>query len=741
MVLPAQTVSFSYDGLGRVNARTHVDGINGIYIEKHGFHGDGSQAWLELNLPDNKFARERVDYAYDSAGRMRWMWSSDGTNTQQLFQATKIDPFGRLRGAIVGKNIEYAANHEEVGRRLPIDIKVSSDVEARHVQFTGFDPVGRELSRNEDSPFFTGKQTSAYDALGRLHTSQRVQGASTPASWTFNYDPLGNLVDLNDNIGTASAFLSYQTTDRDRICNINFAPASGIGCNVAYDSVGNIIHEPTRTGYNKLSYLNAGNVRTIENQAGAKATFRYDPFGAVQSLDISAGADLVRSDQRFGAFISQRYQSGPVTEAKYISRQFPGPGLTITRRGPQGPWIYQFSDSRGTRFTTDQEGRFVQDVDYTPFGEAAIKGAAPGTAEFSTEQWNDGDALEQFGLVHLGARLYDPVIGRFLSRDPLLIPRTSATSNPYAFAFNDPINFSDPTGLDACAENVSCGGPNLLTTAASLGVLAANVFARSGAHVPVHVSSDNQQRAFNIAFSVQYSALTGAEDPWDTSDCNARCRNIRRMARTWPDDLPSSRSVILDGSESTRARAGANGAAAIVGLALVVPPLAKGLALYAMSQAKTEGEALGAAVGAYLTGVIGPLRGASTIMIAAPTRAGAGDILAAYGAMVPARSDGYYNVVIHGTERALWIYRNGKPVEVSVKQFASFVRQNVPAGQPVRLIGCDTGACANGPAQQLANELGVPVQAPTGKSYIDISGEFGLVDPSASAWSVFAPLL
>src|ERR1044071_2193958 len=47
----------------------------------------------------------------------------------------------------------------------------------------------------------------------------------------------------------------------------------------------------------------------------------------------------------------------------------------------------------------------------------------------------------------MGARLYDPAIGRFLSRDPLLIPRTAATTNPYAFVSNDPVNRSDPTGL------------------------------------------------------------------------------------------------------------------------------------------------------------------------------------------------------------------------------------------------------------------------------------------------------
>ena len=66
----------------------------------------------------------------------------------------------------------------------------------------------------------------------------------------------------------------------------------------------------------------------------------------------------------------------------------------------------------------------------------------PGTTNYENEQWNGGDLLAAFGVVNLGARVYDPVIGRFLSRDPIL-----QASNPYVFAGNDPVNMSDPTGM------------------------------------------------------------------------------------------------------------------------------------------------------------------------------------------------------------------------------------------------------------------------------------------------------
>ena len=85
-----------------------------------------------------------------------------------------------------------------------------------------------------------------------------------------------------------------------------------------------------------------------------------------------------------------------------------------------GNWTFAFGEARGTRFVTDQTGAFVQDVSYQPFGEARQPdGATPGTTNYENEQWNGGDLLAAFGVVNLGARVYDPVIGRFLSRDPI----------------------------------------------------------------------------------------------------------------------------------------------------------------------------------------------------------------------------------------------------------------------------------------------------------------------------------
>ena len=49
------------------------------------------------------------------------------------------------------------------------------------------------------------------------------------------------------------------------------------------------------------------------------------------------------------------------------------------------------------------------------------------------------------GLINFGHRDYDPVVGRWTSRDPLLF--NGGDTNFYAYVSNDPVNFVDPQGL------------------------------------------------------------------------------------------------------------------------------------------------------------------------------------------------------------------------------------------------------------------------------------------------------
>ena len=145
-------------------------------------------------------------------------------------------------------------------------------------------------------------------------------------------------------------------------------------------------------------------------------------------------------DKHFGGFLKQRIEA-PIRVSRARSRL---PGVVATRHGPTGGWTFAFGDGRGTRFVTNQNGGLLQDIDYQPFGEVTsnLPLASPRQLDLHLRAMERRRSPgRRSASCNLGARVYDPVIGRFLSRDPLI-----SAGSPYAFADNDPINKSDPTG-------------------------------------------------------------------------------------------------------------------------------------------------------------------------------------------------------------------------------------------------------------------------------------------------------
>ena len=482
---PTGNVSLSYDAFGRVKSKVFIDTTvtpSNVYVESHDKHDDGSEHFLHLLLPDNAFKNETVTYDFDSAARLKSAIYNDGVSSQNLFAASGTSPiydtFGNITSAqygLTGFKQIFAAT----GRRLLTDQKVTGNnsgaTTSRDISFptvggvNPYDPVGRERTRKEilvSLGLIAQTQTfqNRYDGLGRLSASTST-GTTVSSNFStargVTYDPLGNIMVQTDDGSTGAhgpggASLSYQPTDLDRVCGVAYftakAPQSP-ACNVSYDGVGNTLTMPTRTGSTRtFTYFPNGAVKHI-GDGGSSADFAYDAFGGLQQLALTTTSADHRADKYFGALIKQRTEGSQ----SITNRQIPVPGTVATRHGPAGGWSFAFSDKRGTRFVTDQTGAYRQGINYQPFGEASppqplglpagqffpvLPSAGPGTTNYTSEQFNGGDLLAALGVVNLGARVYDPVIGRFLSRDPII-----QAKSPYAFADNDPINKSDPTGL------------------------------------------------------------------------------------------------------------------------------------------------------------------------------------------------------------------------------------------------------------------------------------------------------
>jgi RHS repeat-associated protein len=95
---------------------------------------------------------------------------------------------------------------------------------------------------------------------------------------------------------------------------------------------------------------------------------------------------------------------------------------------------------------TGSTGATTGTYSYTPYGKLTAKSGSATTNLGYQGQYTDPET----GLIYLRARYYDPTTAQFLTRDPL----NALTRSAYGYTDNDPLNGSDPSGL----ESIDLGG-------------------------------------------------------------------------------------------------------------------------------------------------------------------------------------------------------------------------------------------------------------------------------------------
>ena len=93
--------------------------------------------------------------------------------------------------------------------------------------------------------------------------------------------------------------------------------------------------------------------------------------------------------------------------------------------------------------------------------EAEIAALGTDHGDRTSRGFTGHEHLDRTGLVHMNGRLYDPLLGRFLSPDPIVAnPADGQQWNLYSYAGNSPLSYVDPSGLSFCdpAQQSWCGG-------------------------------------------------------------------------------------------------------------------------------------------------------------------------------------------------------------------------------------------------------------------------------------------
>ena len=271
--------------------------------------------------------------------------------------------------------------------------------------------------------------TYGYDRLGRV-TSERRSGGTLPAlDATYTYDTVGNRTTVQLSGATSTSTFGAD----DRLVSTT-GPAGTTTYD--YDAFGRVIRETGPTGTVLYGWDSASRLTTIVDPTGT-TRHSYDPDGIRRATDTNGTQTRYQYDWS-GAFphvIDQYQPDGTLIERSTIAQD---QRVAITR-GSDVRFLH--ADHLGsTRAATSSTGSLLGTAAWDAFGQPA-GGSLDSTYGFAGEP-------SSAGLVDLRMRWLDPSLGRFISEDPLGSTIGSPlTQHRYAYAWNDPVNLTDPSGL------------------------------------------------------------------------------------------------------------------------------------------------------------------------------------------------------------------------------------------------------------------------------------------------------
>jgi RHS repeat-associated protein len=119
-----------------------------------------------------------------------------------------------------------------------------------------------------------------------------------------------------------------------------------------------------------------------------------------------------------------------------------GLAYSVEGTGTGTATVYHSDGLGSVRVLTSRSGVVVQTYEHDEFGvPTQTQGSLTQPFGFT------GEPQDPSGLVNLRARVYDPTLGRFLQRDPFGgLASVPAGQQPYAYAHNNPVNLTDPSG-------------------------------------------------------------------------------------------------------------------------------------------------------------------------------------------------------------------------------------------------------------------------------------------------------
>jgi RHS repeat-associated protein len=431
--------------------------LAGTYIFTNTYNVNGSLASSRIPAGGGLTA-ETLSYGYDnSTGRLATLSTNYGGATSTYVTGAQYTPFAEptvTTFSTGGKLVQRGQYYDPATRRPTelVQVKETAPSTVLDTHYT-YDEAGN-LTKLADTPSGGVSDTQCFgdDFAGRLVQAWTpANGDCTPApsasalggpapywqSWTL--DAVGNRLSQTDHAtpnGDATTTYTYPAAGAAQAHTLRSTSSKdNSGTRTAsfgYDAGGNTTSRPGPHGQQTLTWDNEGHLATLADSAGTNS-YVYSPTGDRLLSHDPTGATLSFDS------LELRLTTGSGTVAATHFYTFNG--QTVAQRTAAGvTWLG--TDLQGTaQVAIDASSQAVLRRRQTPYGN--VRGSA---VTWGNDKGYLGGIVDPTGLVHEGAREYDPVAGRFVSPDLIIQTGDPQQIGGYAYAGNSPITKSDPTG-------------------------------------------------------------------------------------------------------------------------------------------------------------------------------------------------------------------------------------------------------------------------------------------------------
>lgn len=354
-----------------------------------------------------------IGYQYNSVAQLGQVTesSSDSTHPANILSSITYSALG-VSSFTHGNGLNGQLAYDSRGRINGLQIQTSApaNVYSYSLSWAG----NGSLMHSADSQNDTW--TYRYDEFNRLASASKDSGTQ---GFSYQYDIWGNL--NNQTVTAGSGFTishAFDTAHSNHVTAYSYDAAGDVLSDgfhsYTYDPEGRILTVDSTTAY---TYGPAGDRVQVSRSTGS-TNYIYTPEGQLST--IWNGTTLVKANIYVGGAKEAHYD----TTGTY----------------------FEYADWTGsTRIVTDHTGSVTQSFTSVPFNMLSPSGTASDQAEVAGLDW---DAESQSG--HAWARQYSPRSGMWLTPDPYNGSYDFANPqsfNRYVYVGNDPMSYSDPSGL------------------------------------------------------------------------------------------------------------------------------------------------------------------------------------------------------------------------------------------------------------------------------------------------------